>query len=215
MLDGYVNFSACADGRMDGWMGGWMDRCMLGGGGGGRSGGFGCLVCWLLGGFVGSGRVVAWLVDRLVGTPLMGAWTDGCCVNGEGAAPPPQCKPSLPRTGFLASTALGEKWGKHGVMWFGCLACWLLGWFVGLAALLLGWLAPRRWMDGWMDGWMGGSCAASRSGRVRVSFRHFPSFQTVSAQFPEGFEGLVTRSCWGENKGFGRCRDKRGETNRR
>ena len=130
-----------------------MDRCMLGGGGGGRSGGFGCLVCWLLGGFVGSGRVVAWLVDRLVGTPLMGAWTDGCCVNGEGAAPPPQCKPSLPRMGFLASTALGEKWGKHGVMWFGCLACWLLGWFVGLAALLLGWLAPRRWMDGWMDGW--------------------------------------------------------------
>ena len=88
-----------------------------------------------------------------------------------------------PRTGFLVSTALVE----NTELWFGCL----LGWFVGLAALLLGWLV------GWLalrDGWMDGSCAASRSGGVRVSFRQFPSFRRVSAQFPEGSEGLVTRS---------------------
>ena len=75
------------------------------------------------------GRVVAWLVGRLVGTPLMDAWMDGCCVNGEGAAPPRQCKPSLPRTGFLVST--------------------LVGWSVG-------WHSVDGWLHGWMDGWMGG-----------------------------------------------------------
>ena len=104
------------------------------------------------------GRVVAWLVGRLVGTPLMDAWMDGCCVNGEGAAPPRQCKPSLPRTGFLVST--------------------LVGWSVG-------WHSVDGWLHGWMDGWVDGSCAASRSGGVQVSFRRFPSFRTVSAQFPE------------------------------
>ena len=44
-----------------------------------------------------------------------------------------------------------------------------------------------------MDAWIDGSCAASRSRGVVVSFRRFPSFRTVSAQFPEGSEGLVTR----------------------
>ena len=87
-------------------------------------------VCWL-------GRVVAWLVGRLIGTPLMDAWMDGCCVNGEGAALPLQCKPSLPRTGFLVPTALGENTELCGlVAWLvGCLVgCWLgrvVGWLVG------------------------------------------------------------------------------------
>ena len=81
-------------------------------------------------------------------------------------------------------------WGKHGVMWFGCLACWLLGGFVGLAALLLGWLVA--WLVGWLVGWhsvdgcmdgrMDGSCAASRSGGVRVSFR-FPSIGSGCSGF--------------------------------
>ena len=89
-------------------------------------GGFGCLVCWF-------GHVVAWLIGRLVGTPLMDAWMDGCCVDGEG--PAMQTKPPPHGISSIYST-----WGKHGVMWFGCLVCWLLGWSVGLAALLLGWL---------------------------------------------------------------------------
>ena len=106
------------------------------------------------------------------------------------------------------------------VCWLACRDCLrdtvlVLGEFVGLAALLLGWLVGWHSVDGCMDGRMDGSCAASRSGGVRVSFRQFPPFRTVSTQFPEGSEGLVTRSYWGENKGFGRCRDKRCETNRR
>ena len=40
-------------------------------------------------------------------------------------------------------------------MWFGCLACWLLGGFVGLAALLLGWLVG--WLLGWLVGWLVGT----------------------------------------------------------
>ena len=111
VLDGYAIFLfvCLVDGWMDGWMGGWtdgrtdgwMDGCCVSQGGGGagegaalRDGRFWLLgllvawwVCWL-------GRVVTWLVSQLVGTPLMDAWMDGCCVNGEGAAPPLQCKPS-------------------------------------------------------------------------------------------------------------------------
>ena len=158
-------------------MNGWMGAAL-------RDGWFwllGLLVAWWVSWF---GRVVAWLVGLLVGTPLMDAWMDGCCVNGEGAAPPPQCKPSLPRTGFLVSTALGENTELCG------LVAWLVCWLGRVVAWLVGRLVGTPLMDGWMDG----SCAASRSGGVRVTFRRFPSFRTVSAQFPEGSEGLATRS---------------------
>ena len=133
-------------------------------------------VCWL-------GRVVAWLVGRLVGTPLMDAWMDGCCVNGEGAAPPLQCKPSLPRTGFLVSTALGENTELCGlVAWFvGCLLAWprccLVGWSVGWHSV--------DGMDAWMDGMdpvlphvpeASGSVSGGsrRSGQSLRSFRRVP-----------------------------------------
>ena len=45
-------------------------------------------------------------------------------MRGEGAAPPPQCKPSI-----------DSIWGKHRVVWF-----WLLG------------LLVACFFDGWMDG---------------------------------------------------------------
>ena len=92
------------------------------------------LVCWLLGGVVG----LATLLLGWLGTPLMDAWMDGCCVDGEGAAPPPQCKPSLPGTGFLVSTALGEN----------TELCGLVAWFVGCLVGLLAW--PRCCLVGWL-----------------------------------------------------------------
>ena len=172
-------FCLCAlvDGWMDGWMGGWVDGCCVNRCGEDAAlwdGGFGCLVAWWVCWF---GHVVAWLIGRLVGTPLMDAWMDGCCVNGEGAVPPPQCKPSLPRTGFLVSTAPGEN------------MLWLLGWLVGLAALLLGWLVG--WLvgwhsvDGWMHGWMDPAlphvpeAPGSVSGGSRCSGQSLRSFRGV------------------------------------
>ena len=70
----------------------------------------------------------------------------------------------------------------------------LVGMLVWSRCCLVGWSVGWHSVDGWMHGWMDGSCAASRSRGVRVSFRRFPSFRTVSTQFPEGSEGLVTRS---------------------
>ena len=106
--------------------------------------------------------------------------------------------------GYQCKASIDSIWGKRLVAWFVC--CWwathpffftllpLVGWFGHVVAWLVGRLVGTPLMDGCMDGWMDGSCAASRSGGVRVSFRRFPSFRTVSAQFPEGSEGLVTRS---------------------
>ena len=157
------------DGRTDGRMDGWMDGCCVSQGGrgcgGGRSAtGWVVLVAWLLVAWwvCWLGRVVAWLVGRLVGTPLMGAWMDGCCVNGEGAAPPLQCKPSLPRAGFLVPTALGEN-----------------------TELLLGCLVGTPLMDAWMDGWMDpvlphvSEASGSVSGGSRRSGQSLRSFGRV------------------------------------
>ena len=113
--------------------------------------------------------------------------TDGCCVSQGGRG----CGGGRSATGWAV------------------LVAWFVGCLVGLLAwprcCLVGWSAGWHSVDGCMDGRMDGSCAASRSGGVRVSFRRFPSFRTVSTQFPEGSEGLVTRSYWGENKGFARA----------
>ena len=70
----------------------------------------------------------------------------------------------------------------------------LVGLLVWPRCCLVGWSVGWHSVDGWMHACMDGSCAASRSGGVRVSFRRFPAFRTVSAQFAEGSEGLVTRS---------------------
>ena len=68
----------------------------------------------------------------------MDGWMDGCSANtggrgaGEGAAPPPPCKPSI-----------DDNFGKTQsyVVWLlGLLVAGLVGRFVGLAALVLGWL---------------------------------------------------------------------------
>ena len=150
LMDGWMD--GWTDGRTDGRMDGWMLCKSRREGMRGRAqrygmGGFGCFVCWLLGGFVG---LAALLIGRLVGTPLMDAWMDGCCVNGEGAAPPLQCKPSLPPTGFLVPTALEENTELCG------LVAWLVGCLVGLLAwprcCLVGWLVGTPLMDAWMDG---------------------------------------------------------------
>ena len=96
-----------------------------------------------------------------------------------------------------------SKYRQHLGKTFGCLVCLLLvgyppflfyspsfGWLAWPRCCLVGWSVGWHSVDGWMHacmhGWMDGSCAASRSGGVRVSFRRFPSFRTVSAQFPEG-----------------------------
>ena len=54
VLDGYAIFLfvCLVNGWMDGWIDGWMDGWM-GWAQRYEMGGFGCLVCWLLGGFVG------------------------------------------------------------------------------------------------------------------------------------------------------------------
>ena len=106
-----------------------------------------------------------------------------CKWGGRSASPAMQTKP-LPR-GISSST-----WGKHGVMWFGCLVCWLLGWFVGLATLLLGWLVGTPLMDACMhacmDGWMDPvlphvpEASGSVSGVSRRSGQSLRSFRKVS-----------------------------------
>ena len=82
---------------------------------------------------------------------LMDGWMDD--VSMGRAQRLPRSKPILPREGFLVSNL--QRLGKHRVMLFGCLVCWLLAWFVCLAALFLrwvvGWWALRWWMDAWMD----------------------------------------------------------------
>ena len=161
------------------------ERCVNKGGrgcGGGRSAaGWVVLVAWFVGCLVG---LLVWPRCCLVGWSVGWHSVDGCM---EGAAPPPQCKPSLPRMGFLVSTALGEN----------TELCGLVAWFVGCLVGLLAWphCCLVGWSVGWhsVDGWMDGSCAASRSGGVRVSFRRFPSFRTVSAQFPDGCNKKLLR----------------------
>ena len=120
---------------------------------------------------------------------------DGCCVTGEGATPPPQCRPILPRQGLGNAQSYDE------------ILCCLVAWFVGCLfgffawprCFFVGWSVGGHSVGGWMHGWMLG-CLASRR-----SFRRFASFRIVSAQFPEGSEGLVPRSFGGDNYGLCGC----------
>ena len=157
------------DGRTDGWMDGWMLCKSRREGVRGRAqrygmGGFGCLVVGCLVG------LLAWPRCCLVGWSAGWHSVDGCMDGrmlckwgGRSASPAMQTKP--PPRGISSTYST---WGKHGVI------AWLFGWHS---------------VDGCMDGRMDGSCAASRFGGVRVSFRRFPSFRTVSTQFREGSEG--------------------------
>ena len=159
-MDGWMD--GRAGGRAGGRTDGRMDGCCVSQGGrgcgGGRSAtGWVVLVAWFVGCLVG---LLAWPRCCLVGWSAGWHSVDGCMDGrmlckwgGRSASPAMQTKP--PPHGISSTYST---WGKHGVMWFGCLACWLLGGFVGLAALLLGWLVGWHSVDGCMDGRMDGSC---------------------------------------------------------
>ena len=116
------------------------------------------LVAWFVGCLVG---LLAWPGCCLVGWSVGWHSVDGCMDGrmlckwgGRSASPAMQTKP--PPHGISSTYST---WGKHGVMWFGCLACWLLGWLLAwprccLVGWSVGWHSVDGWMHGWMDRWI-------------------------------------------------------------
>ena len=114
-------------------------------GGGGKVMWFGCLVCWLLGGFV---ACVALSLGRRAVDTWMDGWMDGC-VHGEGAAPSPQGKPILPREGFLVSNLQHLGKTQSYVVWLlGLFVACLVRWLGRVVSSLVGRLVGTPLVDG-------------------------------------------------------------------
>ena len=105
-------------------------------GGGGKVMWFGCLVCWLLGGFVAC-------VALSLGRRAVDTWMDGwmmCPWGGRSAFPARQTNPPPRRISSIESTALGEN----------TELCCLVAWFVRCLLGSLAW--PRCFFVGWSVG---------------------------------------------------------------
>ena len=146
------------------------------------------LVAWFVGCLVG---LLVWPRCCLVGWSVGWRSGDGCvdgwvlCKWGGRSTSPAMQKSSLPRAGFLVSTALGENTELCGlVAWF--VGCFVGCWFGHVVAWLVGRLVGTPLMDGCTDGWMdpalphvpeaSGSVSGGsrRSGQCLRSFRRVP-----------------------------------------